>query len=400
MLAAVTVASTAFAGAHREVVVEVDGERTTVEGYGRTVADVLAAAGVEVAEGDVLAPAPGTAVTDGSEIVVRHARTVTAEVDGETRTWSTTATTVEDALDDLGLRGDARASASRSAALGREPLRVSTPKTVHLVVDGQVVEGTSSAPTVGEALSDLGLVLGEADRVSVPLDAATVEGLVVLVSRAQADGESVTEAVPFETQEVADPDLPEGVRRTVTAGREGVRTTTYERELVGGVVVSRAPVASAVTTAPVAQVVHVGTGETARAQAAAAAAAAATASSAASSSSGAAAAPAAPPAVAVAPGSAQEIARGMVAARGWGDEQFSCLVSLWKKESGWNHLAQNRSSGAYGIPQSLPGSKMASAGADWRTNPATQIAWGLGYIADRYGTPCGAWSHSKARGWY
>jgi hypothetical protein len=108
----------------------------------------------------------------------------------------------------------------------------------------------------------------------------------------------------------------------------------------------------------------------------------------------------APPAVTPDPGSAQAIAYDMVAARGWGESEFSCLVALWHKESGWRVNALNRSSGAYGIPQSLPGSKMASAGADWETNPATQIAWGLGYIGGRYGTPCGAWGHSQARGWY
>ncbi|WP_241979262.1 MULTISPECIES: lytic transglycosylase domain-containing protein [Cryobacterium] len=100
------------------------------------------------------------------------------------------------------------------------------------------------------------------------------------------------------------------------------------------------------------------------------------------------------------PGSAQAIAADAVAARGWGDDQFNCLVSLWHKESGWRVNAENRSSGAYGIPQSLPGSKMASAGDDWQTNPATQIQWGLGYISGRYGTPCGAWAHSGDVGWY
>jgi hypothetical protein len=104
--------------------------------------------------------------------------------------------------------------------------------------------------------------------------------------------------------------------------------------------------------------------------------------------------------VAVTPGSAQAIAAGAVAARGWGNDQFNCLVSLWQKESNWRVDAANSSSGAYGIPQSLPGSKMASAGADWQTNPATQIAWGLGYISGRYGTPCGAWGHSVDVGWY
>lgn len=100
------------------------------------------------------------------------------------------------------------------------------------------------------------------------------------------------------------------------------------------------------------------------------------------------------------PGSAKAIAYEMLAARGWGDDQYSCLVSLWNKESGWNTFAMNKSSGAYGIPQSLPGNKMASAGADWQTNPATQITWGLGYIGGRYGTPCGAWAKSQSVGWY
>lgn len=100
------------------------------------------------------------------------------------------------------------------------------------------------------------------------------------------------------------------------------------------------------------------------------------------------------------PADAQATARGMIGGYGWGDDQFACLVSLWNKESGWNYQAYNRSSGAYGIPQALPGSKMSTAGADWQTNPATQIAWGLGYISGRYGTPCGAWGHSQSVGWY
>ena len=101
------------------------------------------------------------------------------------------------------------------------------------------------------------------------------------------------------------------------------------------------------------------------------------------------------------PSGAQAIARDLMASMyGWGDDQFGCLVDLWNKESGWNVYAQNPSSGAYGIPQALPGDKMATAGADWATNAATQIKWGLGYIAGRYGTPCGAWSHSASVGWY
>ena len=94
------------------------------------------------------------------------------------------------------------------------------------------------------------------------------------------------------------------------------------------------------------------------------------------------------------------VARLLVADRGWADAQFGCLDSLWAKESGWNWKANNSSSGAYGIPQALPGSKMASMGSDWATNPVTQIKWGLQYISNRYGTPCGAWAKSQASNWY
>jgi hypothetical protein len=87
-------------------------------------------------------------------------------------------------------------------------------------------------------------------------------------------------------------------------------------------------------------------------------------------------------------------------AAGFSLQDVGCLVSLWNRESGWNEKARNASSGAYGIAQAVPPTKMATVGADWQTNPVTQIKWGLGYIKGRYKTPCGAWSHSQAKGWY
>jgi hypothetical protein len=98
-------------------------------------------------------------------------------------------------------------------------------------------------------------------------------------------------------------------------------------------------------------------------------------------------------------GNPQQIAAAMLGSYGWSSSQFGCLVSLWNAESGWNVYASNPS-GAYGIPQALPGSKMASAGPDWQSDPTTQIRWGLGYIKSLYGSPCGAWSHEEATGWY
>jgi hypothetical protein len=100
------------------------------------------------------------------------------------------------------------------------------------------------------------------------------------------------------------------------------------------------------------------------------------------------------------PNTAQSIAYNMLASFGFTPSTyFGCLLDLWNRESGWVYDAEN-ASGAYGIPQALPGSKMASAGADWQTDPATQIRWGLGYIKQIYGNPCGAWAFEEANGYY
>jgi resuscitation-promoting factor RpfB len=99
------------------------------------------------------------------------------------------------------------------------------------------------------------------------------------------------------------------------------------------------------------------------------------------------------------PGTAQSIAFGLLSSYGFANSQWGCLDDIWNRESGWIYNAEN-ASGAYGIPQALPGSKMASAGPDWQTDPTTQIKWGLGYIQSVYGTPCNAWAHEEADGWY
>jgi hypothetical protein len=99
------------------------------------------------------------------------------------------------------------------------------------------------------------------------------------------------------------------------------------------------------------------------------------------------------------PGTVKAIAYNLLSSYGFSTSQFSCLDDLWTQESGWNVFAEN-ASGAYGIPQALPGSKMASAGPDWESNPTTQIKWGLGYIKTEYGDPCGAWNHEEEFGWY
>ena len=189
--------------------------------------------------------------------------------------------------------------------------------------------------------------------------------------------------------------LPEGETKVETEGVDGLVRTTYEVTSKDGTEVSRTPLSSSVVTEKVDEVVLVGTGSGAQKPAGEAGGG--------GGGGGGEAAPAPAPSPAgdgTTPDGAQAIARSMMGSYGWGDGEFSCLQSLWNRESGWNYQAENASSGAYGIPQALPGSKMSSVADDWATNPSTQITWGMQYIQGRYGTPCSAWAHSESVGWY
>ncbi len=359
----------AVADAHKSVTIDYDGQVHTVDAYGDTVGDLLRYHRIPVREGDLVQPAASSEATDGGEVVVRSSREVTVEIDGETRTFATTAHTVGELLAAMGPRGDAaRATASRSSVLGREPVRVSTLKTVQVAVDGSVLPLRTTQSTVRDVLADVRISLGPDDRTSVPLGAAAVDGMVVLVNRGDMASDQVREVLPFDTERIESADLPQGYEIVRTAGVPGEAVSTYEVRTLAGTVVERTLVSREVTREPVDEVVVVGTMDVSS--------------------------------VSVDPDSARAIGRALAAERGWGDDQFVCLDKLWTKESGWRWNADNPASSAYGIPQALPGEKMATAGADWRTNPTTQIRWGLGYIAGRYGTPCNAWSHSVSVGWY
>jgi uncharacterized protein YabE (DUF348 family) len=359
----------AVADAHKSVTIDYDGQVHTVDAYGRTVGDLLRYHRIPVREGDLVQPAASSEATDGGEVVVRSSREITVEIDGETRTVSTTAHTVGELLAAMGPRGDgALATASRSSVLGREPVRVSTLKTVQVAVDGSVLPLRTTQSTVRDVLADVRISLGPDDRTSVPLSAAAVDGMLVLVNRGDTASDQVREVLPFTTERIESADLPEGYEVVRTRGVPGEAVSTFEVRTLSGTVVERTLVSREVTREPIDEVVLVGTMDVSS--------------------------------VSVDPDSARAIGRALAAERGWGDDQFVCLDKLWTKESGWRWNADNPASSAYGIPQALPGEKMATAGADWRTNPTTQIRWGLGYIAGRYGTPCNAWAHSVSVGWY
>lgn len=239
-------------------------------------------------------------------------------------------------------------------------------------VDGKTQKVEAIAGTsLAKALKAADILVQEADEVSLPLDTPVKAGLEVKIVRITYKMLTEDFTQPFETVEKADANLPAGERVVEQHGVEGAGTRTVRITYRDGAETAREVQAESYTKAPVQQIVRVGAGQ--------------------------AAAPASGP---VDPGSARAIAKSMLASYGWGEDQFGYLDALWQRESKWNHTASNGSSGAYGIPQALPGSKMASAGADWRTNPSTQISWGLGYIKGRYGSPAAAWAHSQRVGWY
>ncbi|MDR1393857.1 MAG: ubiquitin-like domain-containing protein [Bifidobacteriaceae bacterium] len=366
-----------FAASYKTVTVTVDGVSNRVSTFASTVDAVLAAEGVSYTERDLVAPGPDAGVPRSGEIVVRTAHALSLQIDGDSQIVWTTAPTVDEALADLGVRAEEAAlSVARSTSVSEisQVVNVSTAKPLMVIVDGAQLETYSNAATVGELLGELGVVLGPLDQVEPALAEAPEIGLDVTVHRAVMSAGSETIVVPFEIITKEDPNLAKGTKVIKTAGVAGQKVVTFTATVVNGVEVDREVLLEATTVAPIDQVVVIGTKKVI-----------------------------VPPSVDVNvdPGSAQGIARQMMLdSYGWGDDQFACLLPLWQRESGWRVNAQNRSSGAYGIPQALPGSKMASAGADWRTNPATQIKWGLGYISGRYKTPCGAWSAFLQKGWY
>jgi len=258
-----------------------------------------------------------------------------------------------------------------------------------------IEQATSDAVAEAEAsVVEAATVTGDVSAAALPIEGDTTIDTTQL--RERIEGLKDTEVIPT----LLLPDLTD----KLTDATDDVQAETAD--LRGRLEAAQAQKAAEEEAARIAAEEAAAAEAAAKAKAEEEAAAAAAQRSSGSRSSSSSSSSSAPAASAVAstgdnsPGAAQQAASNMLGEFGWGQDQFSCLVSLWNRESGWNVYAHNSSSGAYGIPQALPGSKMASAGPDWETNAATQITWGLGYITGRYGDPCGAWSHSESSGWY
>ena len=373
VLAGLVGGTVAWTSVDKTVHLMVDEQSRSVHTTASNVADVLASAGYTIGEHDLVAPSAQASVHDGSTVVFERGRLLHLDIDGHRRDVWTTAPTVADAMAQLGYSTQDFTSVSRSQRLPLSPtdITVRTPKLVTVRHDGRSEKVSSTDSTVGQLLADLGITVGPRDRVSPGLNTPLGANAQIVVTRIDGKTVTETETLPFAVQTINDPSLYVGQTVVVTPGKTGTAQVAYAYVYVDGKPVGRTQISSTVLQAPSAQVQRVGTKPV----------------------------PAAPVAPAPSPGTAQAIAQKLVAQRGWGTDQFDCLVQIWDRESGWNVHAAN-ASGAYGIPQALPGSKMSTAGPDWENNATTQITWGLGYIAGRYGTPCGAWSSWQANGWY
>ena len=254
--------TTAYATFDTTVTLSVDGESQQVSTFARNVEGVLDAEGIELGEHDVVAPSPESSIQDGTEISVRYGRLLTVTVDGAEREIWTTALSVEEALAELGIRAQgAELSVSRSLGIGRGGLDfdVRTPKDITVTVDGGTQEHTTTALTVTEALTDVGVALGELDRTSPDADARIAPGTAITVERVAVENETVTEEIPFETVEKKTDSLYQGEKKVETEGKAGTREKVVRNTLVDGELITERVVSDTVVTEPVDEVVLVGT---------------------------------------------------------------------------------------------------------------------------------------------
>jgi resuscitation-promoting factor RpfB len=254
--------SLAFFLAQKSVTLTVDGQVQTVGTYASTVAEMLDEEGLEPAEHDVLLPHAEQALADGDAVVLSRARPLELTVDGVSRDVFVTALSVDEALEQLGLRTEGLVlSASRSERLplqGME-LTITTPKEIVLVADGQERLVSTTAATAGDLLAEQGIALSETDRTSLYLAQGLLNRMRLQVYRVQVSEVSETTAIKAERVETPDPNAVKGDEKVTKPGVDGEQVTTYRVTVVDGVETARETLTTSVTREPVATEVAVGT---------------------------------------------------------------------------------------------------------------------------------------------
>ncbi len=339
-----------------------------------TLGEALKLAGIEISAGhDVVEPSlDSELVASNYSINIYRARPITV-VDGVVKRNITTAEqTPERIAKAAGItiynedQTDFSAPSDILSNGSSQVMSIDRATVVQFTLYGKHAEVRTRATTVEEFLKEKSIKIGANDYLSVDKGQAISAGMAIELWREGKQTVTVEEEVDFEIEKVQDANREAGYREVKTPGVKGKRNATYEIEMKNGQEASRTEIASVTIEEPKKQVEIIG----------------------------------AKLPTPTNPTEAQAIGKEMMLAAGFGEDQWGCLYNLWMRESGWRTTAGNVSSGAYGIPQSLPASKMAAFGDDYLTNPRTQIAWGLSYIKGRYGTPCGGWSSFQAKGWY
>lgn len=345
------------------------GTEKTILTQALTIGDAIKEAGILIDANDAVEPSVDTTmVSTNYQVNIYRARPVTI-IDGNIRQRimtpyqtaeqiakaaeitlypedTTDISVVENLIDGAGLQ-----------------LTIHRAASVNFTLYGKTTIVRTQAATVGDMLKEKGINLGDSDHTSVSLDAKITDGMLLRVWREGKQTITVDETISFDTETIDSADQPVGYHEVRSAGILGKKNVTYEITIQDGKESSRVEIARIIKEQPTKQIEVIGTKVTT-------------------------------------PEDARVLGHKMMLDYGFSEDQWTCLDSLWYRESRWSLTATNSTSGAYGIPQSLPASKMATAGSDYLTNAATQISWGLKYIKDRYATPCGAWNKSESVGWY
>jgi uncharacterized protein YabE (DUF348 family) len=261
-VAVVAVGALSMAQYDKAVSLSLDGSTSSVHVFGSTVGDLLAKQDVPVGAHDIVQPAADAPLSDGDTVVVRYGRKLTVTQDGKTTDYWTTATSVDSALSELGIRADtAKLSVSRSEPLGRSglALTITNPQNVTVIVDGGTKTIATTGATVADALQQLEVTVGANDRVSPAPETPITDGLAVTVSRVEKKTVSESQPVAFAVTKQDDGALAKGTTKTTTKGVAGEQSVTFEEVWVDGKLESRNQTGAQVTRNPVDQVVAVGT---------------------------------------------------------------------------------------------------------------------------------------------
>jgi resuscitation-promoting factor RpfB len=255
-------AAGAYVGFEKTVHLTVDGQERTIHTFDGKVADVLKAQGIHTDGHDQVAPAPGESLVDGEQISVRYGRQLDVSVDGKTQQIWSTATTVQEALGDLGVRGaNPYLSVNRDQAIGRQGLsfQVRTQRHVNILVDGRSIPVDTTAQTVADALTQAGVTLAGQDTAAPDPASFPTDGENITVQRVTGTQETKQVAIDYSTTEQSDPSAYVGSRTTVSQGVPGVQQVVYAYLTINGVKQPPKIISKTITKAPVNAVVKVGT---------------------------------------------------------------------------------------------------------------------------------------------